>query len=151
MRIFCSYWRLVCTRQTYLFQPYVVLVGQYVQSVLAFRLGFFNSLTCRVRVVTVFATTFQHAPCPLDFCPHSNHKFSKRIHSLAHSHTQKPHRRHTSYAPHNQIWVSLQSGTHLSTQLCDTALWWLVSARGQFSRPWSHQLQQQKRFPPKKD
>lgn len=50
--------------QTYLFKPYVVLVGQNIQSVLAFQLGLLNSLTRRVRVVTAFATTFQHAHSP---------------------------------------------------------------------------------------
>lgn len=49
---------------TYLLKPYVVLVGQYVQSVLAFQLAFLDPLTGRVRVVATFAATFQHAPSP---------------------------------------------------------------------------------------
>ena len=44
-------------------------VGQYVQSVLAFRLSFLNSLTRRVRVVAALAVTFQHNPSHYGFIP----------------------------------------------------------------------------------
>lgn len=44
---------------TYLLQPYVVLVGQYVQP-----LGSLESLARRVRVVAAFDTAFHHAPSP---------------------------------------------------------------------------------------
>lgn len=53
-------WISLCVyTQTYLLQPHM-LVGQYVQSVLASRLSFFNSLTGRIGVIATFATAFQH-------------------------------------------------------------------------------------------
>lgn len=63
------------TRQTYLFEPYVVLVGQYVQSFLALRFSFLNSLARRVRVVA-FGTSLHPAPFPLlQASPHLKPKF----------------------------------------------------------------------------